>query len=208
MDVSRLRRKGILFILSAPSGAGKTTISTAALRSIEALEMSISLTTRSPRAGEKDGQHYTFVSREEFERRRDRGELAEWAEVHGSLYGTPKPPIDAAIAEGRDMLLDIDVQGAEQMKLRYERGGGLRPAALRGGAREAPARPRYRFPGGHQAPARARQGGNGALPEVRLLRRESRRAGKRRPLRRDRRRGAGPRSPSGRLSRPFHGAGS
>jgi len=119
MDVSRLRRKGILFILSAPSGAGKTTISTAALQSIQGLEMSISLTTRSPRAGEKDGQHYTFVSREEFERRRDRGELAEWAEVHGSLYGTPKPPIDAAIAEGRDMLLDIDVQGAEQMKLRY-----------------------------------------------------------------------------------------
>jgi len=120
MDVSRLRRRGILFILSAPSGAGKTTISTGALRTVGDLEMSISLTTRSPRAGEVNGQHYTFVSREEFERRRDRGELAEWAEVHGSLYGTPRPPIAAAMAAGRDMLLDIDVQGAELMKQRYD----------------------------------------------------------------------------------------
>jgi len=119
MDASRLRRQGILFILSAPSGAGKTTISTAALRSIDRLEMSISLTTRAPRAGEVNGRDYTFVPRDEFERRRDRGELAESAEVHGALYGTPRPPIDEAIAAGRDMLLDIDVQGAEQMKSRY-----------------------------------------------------------------------------------------
>ena len=119
MDVSRLSRRGILFILSAPSGAGKTTISTAALKSIDGLTMSISLTTRGPRNGERDGHDYTFVSREEFESRRAGGELAEWAEVHGSLYGTPRPPIEAAIAAGRDMLLDIDVQGAEQMKKRY-----------------------------------------------------------------------------------------
>ena len=119
MDVSRLSRRGILFILSAPSGAGKTTISTAALKSIEDLTMSISLTTRRPRNGERDGYDYTFLSREEFARRRDAGELAEWAEVHGELYGTPRSPIDAAIAAGRDMLLDIDVQGAEQMKVRF-----------------------------------------------------------------------------------------
>jgi guanylate kinase len=119
MDVSRLRRRGILFILSAPSGAGKTTISTAALRTVPDLEMSISLTTRAPRAKEIDGHDYTFVSEREFQRRRDVGELAEWAEVHGSLYGTPRPPIESAIAAGRDMLLDIDVQGAEQMKRRY-----------------------------------------------------------------------------------------
>jgi guanylate kinase len=119
MDVSRLRRRGILFILSAPSGAGKTTISTAALRTVPDLEMSISLTTRAPRAKEIDGHDYTFVSEHEFQRRRDGGELAEWAEVHGSLYGTPRPPIESAIAAGRDMLLDIDVQGAEQMKRRY-----------------------------------------------------------------------------------------
>ena len=119
MNVRRLRRRGILFILSAPSGAGKTTISTAALQTIPQLHMSISLTTRAPRANEVDGRDYSFVSKEEFERRRDGGELAEWAEVHGSLYGTPRPPIENAIAAGRDMVLDIDVQGAEQMKRRY-----------------------------------------------------------------------------------------
>jgi guanylate kinase len=119
VDVADLRRRGILFILSAPSGAGKTTISTAALKAISGLEMSISLTTRAPRSGEVEGKDYAFVSREEFGRRRDAGLLAEWAEVHGSLYGTPREPIDRAIAEGRDMLLDIDVQGAEQMKRGY-----------------------------------------------------------------------------------------
>jgi guanylate kinase len=118
MDVSRLRRQGILFIVSAPSGAGKTTISSRALREIDGLTMSVSATTRPPRAGEVPGRDYTFLSREEFERRRDRGEFAEWAEVHGSLYGTPKSPIDAALAESRDVLLDIDVQGAKQMKSR------------------------------------------------------------------------------------------
>jgi len=116
MDVSRLRRRGILFILSAPSGAGKTTISTAALASIEGLEMSISLTTRSPRAGEKNGQHYTFVSREEFERRRDGGELAEWAEVHGNRYGTAQSVIREALARGQDLVLEIDWQGAQQVR--------------------------------------------------------------------------------------------
>ena len=119
MDVSRLGRRGILFIVSAPSGAGKTTISTGALRMIEGVEMSVSCTTRSPRAGEISGRDYRFLSREEFERRREGGEFAEWAEVHGSLYGTPRAPIESALAAGRDMLLDIDVQGAKQMKLRY-----------------------------------------------------------------------------------------
>jgi guanylate kinase len=119
MDVSRLRRRGILFIVSAPSGAGKTTISKRALGTAGGVEMSVSATTRAPRSGELEGRDYTFLSREEFERRRDRGEFAEWAEVHDSLYGTPKAPIDAALASGRDMLLDIDVQGAKQMKTRY-----------------------------------------------------------------------------------------
>ncbi|MGH7897082.1 MAG: guanylate kinase [Candidatus Binatia bacterium] len=119
MDVSRLRRQGILFIVSAPSGAGKTTISKRALGTVPGVEMSVSATTRAPRSGEVEGRDYTFLSREEFEHRRDRGEFAEWAEVHDSLYGTPKAPIDAALASGRDMLLDIDVQGAKQMKTRY-----------------------------------------------------------------------------------------
>jgi guanylate kinase len=119
MDVSTLRRRGILFIVSAPSGAGKTTISARALLEIDGLEMSVSCTTRAPRAGERDGHDYTFLDRGEFERRRAEGAFAESAEVHGFLYGTPRAPIDEALAVGRDMLLDIDVQGARQMKQRY-----------------------------------------------------------------------------------------
>jgi guanylate kinase len=119
VDLSSLRRRGILFIVSAPSGAGKTTISGRALREVAGLEMSVSCTTRAPRAGEVDGRDYTFLDRPEFEGRRARGEFAESAEVHGFLYGTPRGPIETALAEGRDMLLDIDVQGARQMKARY-----------------------------------------------------------------------------------------
>jgi guanylate kinase len=81
--------------------------------------MSISCTTRAPRAGERDGEDYTFLDRAEFERRRGEGAFAEWAEVHGFLYGTPRAPIENALAGGHDMLLDIDVQGARQMKQRY-----------------------------------------------------------------------------------------
>jgi guanylate kinase len=119
MDPSTLRRRGILFIVSAPSGAGKTTISARALLEIDGLEMSVSCTTRAPRAGERDGPDYTFLDPGEFERRRAEGAFAESAEVHGFLYGTPRAPIDEALAVGRDMLLDIDVQGARQMKQRY-----------------------------------------------------------------------------------------
>lgn len=117
--MSKLRRRGILFIVSAPSGAGKTTISARALREIAGLEMSISCTTRAPRAGEVDGRDYTFLDRTEFEGRRASGAFAESAEVHGFLYGTPRAPIESALREGRDMLLDVDVQGARQMKQRY-----------------------------------------------------------------------------------------
>ena len=119
MDVSTLHRRGILFIVSAPSGAGKTTISARALREIDGLEMSVSCTTRSPRTGEHDGEDYTFLDRTEFERRRGEGAFAEWAQVHGFLYGTPRGPIEDARSGGHDMLLDIDVQGARQMKQRY-----------------------------------------------------------------------------------------
>ena len=119
MDLSKLRRRGILFIVSAPSGAGKTTISSGALRAIADLRMSVSCTTRAPRAGEVDGRDYTFLDAEEFERRRSAGEFAESAEVHGFLYGTPREPIERALAKGEDLLLDIDVQGARQMKERY-----------------------------------------------------------------------------------------
>ena len=115
-DDSLPPRRGIIFILSAPSGAGKTTIYRAALSAIAGLEFSVSLTTRAPREGEADGIDYSFVSEEEFKRRQSSGELAEWARVFESSYGTPRAPLDAAIASGRDILLDIDIQGARQIR--------------------------------------------------------------------------------------------
>lgn len=119
MMAMRRPRRGIIFIVSAPSGAGKTTISRAALKSIAGLEASISLTTRAPREGEADGIDYHFVSDEEFTRRREAGELAEWARVFDSSYGTPRAPLEQAVAEGRDLLLDIDIQGARQLRRSY-----------------------------------------------------------------------------------------
>jgi guanylate kinase len=112
-------RQGILFILSAPSGAGKTTLSRQILHSVPDLHMSISYTTRLPRAGEINGQDYHFVSEDRFLSLRADGAFAEWAQVHGFLYGTARAPLDEAFAVGRDALLDIDVQGARQIKAQY-----------------------------------------------------------------------------------------
>ncbi len=118
MDLAPLKR-GIIFILSAPSGAGKTTISRAALKAIAGLEASVSLTTRKPRDGETAGIDYRFVSDDEFKRSQSRGDLAEWARVFESSYGTPRAPIENAVAAGRDILLDIDIQGARQIRDKY-----------------------------------------------------------------------------------------
>lgn len=112
-------RHGIIFIVSGPSGAGKSTLVAALLARIPNLSASISCTTRAPRRGEQAGHEYEFVDVEEFARRRDADEFAEWAEVHGALYGTVRRPLDDAIAEGRDMMLDIDVQGARHLKRSY-----------------------------------------------------------------------------------------
>jgi guanylate kinase len=120
-DDSLPPRRGIIFILSAPSGAGKTTIYRAALKAIKNLEFSISLTTRVRRKNEADGIDYSFVSEEEFNRRQSSGELAEWARVFESSYGTPRAPLDTAIASGHDILLDIDIQGAQQIRAKYPR---------------------------------------------------------------------------------------
>ncbi len=113
-------RRGIVFILSAPSGAGKTTIWRSALERIPEIEFSVSLTTRQPRGSEVDGTDYHFVSEDEFIRRRDGDELAEWAQVFDASYGTLRKPLDGAIQSGRDILLDIDIQGARQIRARFQ----------------------------------------------------------------------------------------
>jgi guanylate kinase len=113
------KRRGIIFILSAPSGAGKTTL-TSALRAVfPEIRMSVSCTTRARRDGEVNGRDYHFITARQFAALRARKEFAEWALVHGYLYGTPRKPLDRCIAKGCDMLLDIDVQGARKIKKRY-----------------------------------------------------------------------------------------
>ena len=107
---------GILFIISAPSGSGKTTLTNELLRLVPNLEFSISYTTRPPRGSEKDGREYFFVSREEFEAMIRRGEFLEHAEVFGHYYGTARRFLELARAQGKDLVLDIDVQGARQLK--------------------------------------------------------------------------------------------
>nr|WP_320011433.1 guanylate kinase [uncultured Desulfobulbus sp.] len=110
--------KGLLFVLSAPSGCGKTTILKEVMRRIPALVFSVSHTTRSPRAGEIDGEHYHFVSAEDFLALRDQepSGFLEWAEVHGNFYGTSVAEVDSRCQLGEDVVLDIDVQGAAQVR--------------------------------------------------------------------------------------------
>ncbi len=116
---SLVKRQGIIFILSAPSGAGKTTLYNGLRKIHPEIKISVSCTTRARRPGEVDGRDYRFLSEREFSRRRARGEFAEWAKVHDYFYGTPRKPLDESIRAGRDILLDIDVQGARQIKRAY-----------------------------------------------------------------------------------------
>ncbi len=116
------KNRGSLFIVSAPSGAGKTTLCTKLLSLIPGLHFSVSFTTRQPRRGEIHDRDYTFVSREDFRSMIDGGEFAEWAEVHGELYGTSRKRIESIMHSGSDVLLDIDTQGALQMKKTYPEG--------------------------------------------------------------------------------------
>ncbi|MFM9942768.1 MAG: guanylate kinase [Hyphomicrobiaceae bacterium] len=110
-----LGRRGLLFVLSSPSGAGKTTLSRALLADDAHIAMSVSVTTRAPRTGEVDGRDYYFLDITAFERMRDAGELLEWAPVHGNFYGTPRAAVMQRLAEGRDVMFDIDWQGAQQL---------------------------------------------------------------------------------------------
>ncbi|WP_287053644.1 guanylate kinase [Mesorhizobium sp.] len=113
---SRIRRRGLMLVLSSPSGAGKSTIARNLLESDSSLELSVSVTTRPRRGSEIEGVHYHFHTMREFERLRDSDELLEWAEVHGNCYATPREPAELALAQGRDMLFDLDWQGAQQLK--------------------------------------------------------------------------------------------
>jgi len=114
-------RRGLVLILSSPSGAGKTTLTRAiADDGGWGLDLSISVTTRQRRPSEIDGRHYGFITREAFDDLRQRDNLLEWAEVHGNFYGTPRRPVEAALAAGRDMIFDIDYQGTRQVRQRLE----------------------------------------------------------------------------------------
>ncbi|MGP8231101.1 MAG: guanylate kinase [Methylovirgula sp.] len=106
-----------MLILSSPSGAGKTSLTRMLLQRPELdLTLSISVTTRPRRSSEVEGIHYQFITRKRFEQLREEGELLEWAEVHGNFYGTPREPVERALAQGRDVLFDIDYQGTQQVK--------------------------------------------------------------------------------------------
>lgn len=112
----RTSRPGIALVLCAPSGTGKTTLSKRLLAEFPSFSFSVSCTTRAPRPGEVDGRDYNFLSREKFDELLSKGYFAEWAEVHGNRYGTPLAATLATLAKGRDLLFDIDVQGAAQLK--------------------------------------------------------------------------------------------
>ena len=120
MAANSLKRRGLMFVLSSPSGAGKTTIAHRLLEDDLEIAMSISVTTRPIRPGETDGLDYRFTDRPAFEAMVEAGEFLEWAEVFGHLYGTPKAQIKAGLKEGQDFLFDIDWQGTQQLYQRME----------------------------------------------------------------------------------------
>jgi guanylate kinase len=111
-----IARRGLMLVISSPSGAGKSTIARNLLEKDQTLSLSVSVTTRARRGSEIHGVHYDFVSEREFAHLRDSEQLLEWAQVHGNFYATPREPAERAMAEGRDMLFDIDWQGALQLQ--------------------------------------------------------------------------------------------
>jgi guanylate kinase len=111
-----VERRGLMFVLSSPSGAGKTTLSRMLMAETPGLQMSVSATTRPMRPGENEGKDYYFVDQKRFESMVSGGELLEWATVFGNRYGTPKAPVAAALAAGQDVLFDIDWQGTRQLR--------------------------------------------------------------------------------------------
>lgn len=120
MATNTLQRRGLMFILSSPSGAGKTTISRMLLQRDPEIKLSVSATTRPMREGEVDGKDYHFVSQEQFDQMVENGEFLEWATVFGNSYGTPKAQVKAGLREGQDYLFDIDWQGTQQLYQKME----------------------------------------------------------------------------------------
>ena len=112
----KIARRGLMLVISSPSGAGKSTIARTLMDRDQQISLSVSVTTRQRRQSEIEGVHYHFVSQREFERLRDSDSLLEWAQVHGNYYGTPREAVETAMGEGRDMLFDIDWQGAQQLQ--------------------------------------------------------------------------------------------
>lgn len=121
MSNDRTPRRGVLLIVASPSGAGKTSLCRRLMADHGGLELSVSMTTRGIRPGEVAGRDYHFVDDAEFQRLIDADAFLEWADVHGSHYGSPRAPIDKALSEGRDILFDIDWQGAEQVATKCPR---------------------------------------------------------------------------------------
>jgi guanylate kinase len=111
-----LSRRGLCLVLAAPSGAGKTTLSRALLEQDDALSLSVSVTTRERRLGEKEGKHYFFITQERFDEMVEEDALLEYARVFGRSYGTPRGPVETALATGRDIMFDIDWQGFRQLR--------------------------------------------------------------------------------------------
>lgn len=114
-DTPLVPRRGVLLLLSSPSGAGKSTLTRNLIEQDHGIRLSVSVTTRARRGSEIDGVHYRFIAREDFLEMRERGDLLEWAEVHGNFYGTPRKPVQQALAAGEDMMFDIDWQGTKQI---------------------------------------------------------------------------------------------
>jgi guanylate kinase len=109
-------RRGLIFLLASPSGAGKSTLTNLLLKQEKSISLSISVTTRERRKSEVDGVHYWFIDVKRFHQMREAGDLLEWAEVHGNFYATPRAPVEAALAQGEDILFDIDVKGMLQVR--------------------------------------------------------------------------------------------